>query len=282
MSFLNGGTLEDADKYCAMVQTIPRLTKAQEIELGQRIQHNPEDTESRELLIKHNLKIPIYLSKRYVGCGIPFSDLIQEGNLGLIRAVNTYDPSKKVCFATYAYYSVKHRLFGAISRKSRLVRVSQKTRKMSSDIRKGKLPTKKALKTRLKYLKMSTIEELAHLSTYREVSLDKEVPTSHTGKPMLFVNMFPDPRSLEEFKQVDNKDFQDKRNEALDTLLKILKPRDREIIELLFGLNGKERLDFRQIGKLQGCTYQNIHSRYTKALVKLRGRRKRLIEYAPT
>lgn len=281
MPFLNGGTSEDASKYCTKVLGIPRLTKDQEIELGQRLKANRSDEWARNELITHNLGLSVVIAHKYVGCGLSFSDLIQEGNLGLIRAANTYDPDEGVRFGTYAYYVVKHRIYGAISRTSRLVRIPQKTRLMSSNIRRGKMPTKRTLKKRLKYLNMTTVDELANLSMYREVSIDKELSSGHSGNPVVFKNMLVDPKALVSFMLVDETDFRDKRGEILSGMLKTLKPKDQEILEMIFGLNGREPLNLRQIGRIYGCTFQNIYARYLKSLHKLRRMQGRLHEYAP-
>lgn len=280
---LTGGTYEDAVEYCNKVKSIPRLTREEECELGRRVKANPEDLEARDLLVTRNLAVPIHVAKKYAGCGLSFSDLIQEGNLGLLRAVNTYDPSHGVCFLTYAYYSVKHRVYRAIADKSRLIRVCRTTRKMSSDIRKGLMPSKSALKKRLKYLNMTSADDIASLSLYNTQSLDTEVCSRQEkySTPTLLKDVMSDPSAEGAFHSVDQEEFSDKRRAEVFKALTGLEPFEREVVEYIFGLNGRKILNFRQIGEIKGCSRQNIYIKYVKALDKIRKFGKGLSEYVP-
>jgi len=269
MKNLHSGAHSDADFYRSLTKDIPKLTRKQEKVLACRLKSNPEDAEAREKLIYHNLDVAIAASYKYVGCGVPFSDLIQEGNIGVIQAVNTFSPDSGTRFSTYAYCAARHSIFKAIAQKSRLVWVPNKTRALSTAVRNGNIPSEEVLKSKLRGLGLSSVGELESLSTNREFSLDREfeLPYAGTGK---LSDIISDPRSLTAFKEVDDRDHTDKLMGALNGVLSTLKPKDRDIVELAYGLNGKSVMPMKTIGKKYGCSDANISHRRLLSEAKLR------------
>lgn len=112
--------------YLRAIARLSRLTPEQEQELGRRLKSNPGDEDALRRLVEGNLRFVVHYAKRYRGYGVPFLDLIHEGNLGLIEAARRFDPARNVKFITYAVWWVRQAIFHALSDQSRVFSVPQK------------------------------------------------------------------------------------------------------------------------------------------------------------
>jgi len=126
-------TLEPLARYLAWIGQEKLLTHEEEIDLARRVQSG--DAEAREKLIRKNLKLVVSVAKKYRGMGLPFGDLIQEGNIGLMKAVEKFDPDRGFRFSTYATWWIRQAVQRAVADKGRTIRVpvhmGEKLRKMA-------------------------------------------------------------------------------------------------------------------------------------------------------
>ena len=176
--------------YLREIGSLPLLTKKEEQELGYR--KNNGDLKARNDLIEHNLRLVVSIAKRYRGLGLDMDDLIQEGNIGLLEAVNRYDPDKDYKFSTYATWWIRQRIIRSITEKSRTIRVPThvyekfyKIKKAKETIsnKKGREATIEEL-SKLSGIPVGTIEELKQLtqdtlSIDKSISEDKSMPYGH-------------------------------------------------------------------------------------------------------
>ncbi len=113
--------MDPIKSYFKDVRDIPLLTAEQEVELAERVQKG--DEEARDTMIRSNLRLVISIAKRYINLGVPLSDLIEEGNIGLMRSVEKFDPSKGFRFSTYAAWWIKQAISRAIIDQGKMIRV---------------------------------------------------------------------------------------------------------------------------------------------------------------
>jgi len=244
--------------YLNEIDKIPLLSRNEEIELSKKAAKG--DLEARERLIVSNLRFVVSIAKKYQGFGIPLSDLISEGNLGLVMAVEKFDYRKGFHFISYAIWWIKQSIMKAISEKSRMVRLpmnranelmhiwkyideySKKHGKRPSDdviaeklaLRKGDV--KKVLELSQTY---SSLEDLAYKSD-DGVSLDEIIS------------------DIEDDNKPEEVAIMSSLKEGICNALKKLPERERKIIEYRFGLNGEEPQSLSTIGQKMNLTKERI------------------------
>lgn len=266
---LRAGAGEDpVQLYLRSIGRIKLLTPAEEIELARRIAKG--DMLAKKRLVQSNLRLVVSVAKKYQGRGLPFLDLIQEGNVGLIRAAEKFDAERGYKFSTYATWWIRQGITRALADKSRTIRVPvhmvetinalrKVTRKLSQEL--GRRPT---------------MEELA-----------KEMQVSLTKvKEILAANRLPlsldtpygedEDNSLAELVEDENSKRPEDSTEAslmsadIRGVLKMLTQREREVLILRFGLNDGKQRTLEQVGKLVGITRERTRQIELKALRALR------------
>lgn len=262
------------EAYFQSIKHYADLTKEEELALGRRIRENPDDIEAKTQLIERSLGLPIHIAKKFVGHGLSFADLVQEGNIGLMRAARLYNPNKNSRFITYAYPVIHCRIYRALSEKSRFIRLPSKLRKISMKLRHGSAVSNRVIKDKLKFLKMNSVKDLANISKCHVRSI-----FTKDSNGIELISRIADPNSLKLFDRIDTMDSREKLKPVIDGVIKILKPDDRNIIELLYGLNGNKPHTFREVGQVFGSTFQNIFLRHRHIILKLQRHRNRLKDY---
>ncbi len=246
--------------YLQEIGKYPLLSQAQEIELAQQIYamfHPPagisevEYSQLRERgrrakkqIICANLRLVVNIAKKYQNRGLELLDLIQEGTLGLERAIQKFDPSKGYKFSTYAYWWIRQRITSAIVGKSRMIRLPTAIYHRLNKLRKirEQLHVELCRKPRKKEIAFSMelgLDELNQLLEYERLtyraSLDSPVGNQ---EDTLLVDLLSDNDSSSTFEEIEKS----LRREALAKQLWCLEPQQREIINLRYGLiDGKER-----------------------------------------
>ncbi len=254
--------------YLKDIGRVPLLSPEEEIDLAIRIANN--DKEAKEILTKANLRLVVSIAKRYVGRGMMFLDLIQEGNLGLIKAVDKFDHTKGFKFSTYATWWIRQAITRAIADQGRTIRIPvhmvetiNKVKKTSNMLlhRDGKDPSPEDI---AKELNMPTdkVRDILRISQ-EPVSLETpigEEEDSHLG------DFIPDEDALSPADAAAMTFLKTKVNEVLETLT----PREAEVLRLRFGLRDGTPQTLEEVGKAFNVTRERIRQIEAKALRKLR------------
>ena len=254
--------------YLKDIGRVPLLTPEEEIDLAIRIADN--DQEAKDRLTKANLRLVVSIAKRYVGRGMMFLDLIQEGNLGLIKAVDKFDYTKGFKFSTYATWWIRQAITRAIADQGRTIRIPvhmvetiNKVKKTSNMLlhRDGKDPTPEDIAAELG-MPIDKVRDILRISQ-EPVSLETpigEEEDSHLG------DFIPDEDALSPADAAAMTFLKTKVNEVLSTLT----PREAEVLRLRFGLKDGTPQTLEEVGKAFNVTRERIRQIEAKALRKLR------------
>ena len=277
---LEGVSTEDPVRmYLKEIGNVPLLTTEQEVELAKRVEAG--DEEAKKQLTEANLRLVVSIAKKYVGRGMPFLDLIQEGNMGLMKAVDKFDYTKGYKFSTYATWWIRQAITRGIADTGRTIRVPvhmvetiNKTLRMTRTLLQelGREPTPEEVAERLN-VSVSRVREVLKISR-DPVSLDTpigEEDDSHLG------DFIEDDSALS---PADSAAFSMLREE-LATALESLTDRERQVVKLRFGLEDGRARTLEEVGKEFNVTRERIRQIEAKALRKLRhpSRSKRLKDF---
>jgi RNA polymerase primary sigma factor len=236
---------------------------------------------AREHLLKANTRLVVSVAKRYMGRGVPFLDLIQEGNLGLMKSVEKYDLHKGFRFSTYATWWIRQTITRAIADQSRTIRVPvhmsdriRKTYKATHDLeqRLGRIPTLEELALELG-LELRKVQWILKVS-WLPLSLESPVGDDEDSELGMFIE---DERTPSPVQSV----FQSMLKEKIDEVLSTLTPREARILRLRFGLDTGVPNTLEEVGEKFGLTRERIRQIEGKALRRLRHprRARQLKEY---
>ncbi len=264
----------DAIKYYLKeIRKTPLLTFEQEQELAKRIARG--DADARARMIEANLRLVVAIGKKYINRGLPFSDIIEEGNLGLIRAVEKFQYEKGFKFSTYASWWIKQAIERAIVNQTRTIRLPVHI----AEIVNSYMRAMRQLTQQLG--REPQIEEIAKKM---RVSVDKARSISQVVRETYSLDMLigdQEEDTLKDILQDTNAlspaNFSDdiRRREHIDEWLTQLSVSERKVIEMRFGLNDGEPKTLDSIGKEFGITRERVRQIETQALNKLRAITKR-------
>lgn len=254
--------------YLKEIGRVPLLTPEEEIELAIRIADNDEHAKQR--LAEANLRLVVSIAKRYVGRGMQFLDLIQEGNLGLIKAVDKFDYTKGFKFSTYATWWIRQAITRAIADQARTIRIPvhmvetiNKVKKTNSQLlhKNGRDPTAEEIAAELD-MPVEKVREILRVAQ-EPVSLETpigEEEDSHLG------DFIPDDDALAPADAASMLLLK----EQLGDVLKTLTPREEKVLSLRFGLEDGHPRTLEEVGKEFNVTRERIRQIEAKALRKLR------------
>lgn len=246
----------------------PILTKEQEKSLALRIRNG--DEKAKELFIERNLRLVIKVARKYTGHGISFLDLIQEGNLGLIKAVDKFDVTKGYKFSTYATCWIRQSIQRSLGNKSRNIRLPVH---LYEKVKKYEL-LKKELS--LKFNREPTFEEL---SKKMRVSIDTIYKYERLEHDTISLNMIVGDKDseLEDFislstESIDNQFIEENLKDVIENLLKNshLTTKEIDILKLRFGIGTNDPKTLEETGKIYGVSRERIRQIQEKALKKIR------------
>ena len=244
----------------------PLLTAAEEIALAKRIERG--DQAAKQRMIESNLRLVVSNAKRYRGLGLPFLDLIQEGILGLIRAVEKFDWRRGFKFSTYATWWIRQAMQRAIQHQARTIRVpvhvAQELAKVRAAERKlgtelGRDPTAEEL---AKYLEMP-LEQLEALRASERVPVSLETPIGADGDTELGALIPAEGPTPHEEVEVDLEE------ESIRRALARLDPKARLVIELRFGIGDRDPLTLREVAEQVGLSAEGVRKLERRALMRL-------------
>ena len=271
--------IEDGRKAkCDLLRTLGRKRTLEHQRLEALVQ---DGIMAREHIIKANTRLVVSIAKRYMGRGVPFLDLIQEGNLGLMKAVEKYDAHKGFRFSTYATWWIRQTITRAIADQARTIRVpvhmSDRIRqiyKATHDLeqRLGRVPTPEELAAELG-LDLQKVQWILQVSLL-PLSLDSPVGDDEDSELGMFIEDELTPTPMQSV-------FQSMLKEKIDEVLGTLTPREARILRMRFGLDTGTPFTLEEVGEKFGLTRERIRQIEGKALRRLRHprRARQLKEY---
>lgn len=263
---------EDSDSgikiYLREIGQIPLLTIEQEIELAAKIKKG--DKAARSLMIRSNLRLVVKIAHDYANLGLPLLDLISEGNIGLMKAVERFDPAKGGKLSTYAAWWIKQSIKRALANQSKTIRlpvhlvdkiakVKRLALAMSEEL--GREPTDDELAAEVG-ISASKLSQLRTVSI-RPASLDAPLNDEDGTE---FGELVGDDSAVDPAENLSDKDLQ----EEVADLLGVLDARERKIINSRFGLDGGKARTLEEVGQKFGVTRERIRQLQNIALAKLR------------
>ena len=276
--------------YLASIGREPLLTPAEEIELGNQVQammrleeqkneeYSPLERKiikighrSKQRMMKANLRLVVSVAKKYQGKGLELLDLIQEGSLGLERAVEKFDPTRGYKFSTYAFWWIRQSMTRAIACQSRTIRLPVHLSERLSTIRKvsldlahklGAMPSRQEIAEALNM----PIEELDSLLRQSLTTSSLDAPINADEGRSFLGDLIADNSAEEPLDKVERGMHQEQLSRWLDQLTE----QERDVLGLRFGLNGQERHTLAEIGRQLDVSRERVRQVELKALRKLR------------
>jgi len=257
------------DVYLHEINKTPLLTREGEQDLARSIHKG--DKEALDQLVKANLRFVVSIAKQYANQGLALEDLINDGNLGLIKAAHRFDEKRGYKFISYAVWWIRQAMLQSLAEHSRIVRlplnragtlyrIGKASRQLDQEL--GRAPSAGEIAKRLK-LSETEVQETMHIAN-THVSLDD--PYSGDQDDTALVDYLQDEKAPRPDEQTYVRALSDDMEKALDTLSE----REKHILGLYFGLNGAEPLTLEEIGKRLGLTRERIRQIKEKAIVRLR------------
>jgi RNA polymerase primary sigma factor len=256
------------DQYLREISQYPLITRDDEVVLAQQIRTGCE--ESLDKLVRSNLRFVVSVAKKYQNQGVSLSDLINEGNLGLIRAAHKFDETKGIKFISYAVWWIRQAILQALAEQSRIVRVPlnragtlHRIGKRSSALLQelGREPTVEEIAEGMDI----TQEEVAKTLSISQGHLSLDAPLS-PGEDNKLLDYLPDTQNP----GPDDETFEHALTESIEEVLSTLKEREARILRLYFGLDGQEPMTLEEIGGMLGITRERVRQIKEKALARLR------------
>ncbi|MBP7175507.1 MAG: RNA polymerase sigma factor RpoD [Thermoclostridium sp.] len=280
LSIPEGVTIDDPVRmYLKEIGKVPLLSADEEIELAQRMESGDEEPKKR--LAEANLRLVVSIAKRYVGRGMLFLDLIQEGNLGLIKAVEKFDYKKGFKFSTYATWWIRQAITRAIADQARTIRIPvhmvetinkliRVSRQLLQELGREPLPDEVAKEMGMSEDKVREIMKISQEPVSLETPIGEE-EDSHLG------DFIPDDDAPAPAESAAFTLLKEQLIDVLDTLT----PREEKVLRLRFGLDDGRARTLEEVGKEFNVTRERIRQIEAKALRKLRhpSRSKKLKDY---
>lgn len=261
--------MEALKTYLKEVKTIPLLTPKEEVELSGKIKKG--DEQARKKMIRANLRLVINIAKRYMYLGIPFLDLVEEGNLGLMKAVEKFDAKKGYRFSTYGAWWIRQSITRSISEQGKMIRVpvymnemiakwkktketlSQKNKAVPSDeeiAKKMKIPQEKIEQINF-WLTTTTSSLDAPIGEEEESQIKDLVEDRNSAAPDAEISLMMD-------------------RERMDNLLELMSQREKEILDMRFGLHEEKPHTLAEVADKLGVSRERIRQIEEAALKKLK------------
>ena len=265
--------------YLKEIGRIPLLKREEEIMLAQK--NEAGDKKAKDKLTQSNLRLVVSIAKKYMGRGMSFLDLIQEGNKGLIRAVEKYDWTKGFKFSTYATWWIRQAITRAIADQARTIRIPvhmvetinkliRTQRKLMQDL--GREPTDEEVGKELEL----TAERVREILKISQKTTSLETPIGEDDDSLLG-DFIADEGQISPYEATTKQLMLENVEEVLSTLT----DREAKVLKMRFGLHGAKALTLEEVGREFGVTRERIRQIESKALRKLRhpSRRKKLQDY---
>ena len=258
---------EVIDYYLNEIKKIPLLTPSEELELAKKAKNG--DDAAKEKIVKSNLRFVITIAKKYQNHGLDLEDLISEGNIGLLIAIEKFEPSKGYKFISYAVWWIRQSILRAISDKGRMIRIPvnktmeiTKIKKAFNCVYKTKSEQNEFEQVaKMLNLSDSYVKEMLHISGDM-ISLDQELDSSDSATMIDFIEDKINPRPEDECLNNSLKD-------ELEKAMSSLKPVERRVLKMRYGLDGEKEMSLQEIGDRFNLTKERIRQIEKKAIVRM-------------
>ncbi|MEK7111566.1 MAG: RNA polymerase sigma factor RpoD [Patescibacteria group bacterium] len=274
------GSSDPVRMYLKEIGRIPLLVREQEIDLAQKYEKG--DLKAKAMLTKANLRLVVSIAKKYIGRGLSFLDLIQEGNKGLIRAVEKYDWKKGYKFSTYATWWIRQAITRAIADQARTIRIPvhmvetiNKVIRTSRQLlqKLGREPEPEEVAEAMEEMTATKVREVLKIA---QKTTSLETPIGDEEDSFLG-DFIPDESQLSPYDATSKQLLK----ENVEEVLGMLSERENKVLRLRFGLDGQRPLTLEEVGREFGVTRERIRQIEAKALRKLKhpSKRKKLQDY---
>ena len=257
--------------YLQQIGKIPLLTAEQELEVAKKIKES-NDEHSKEVLVNANLRLVVSIAKKYIGRGLSFLDLIQEGNMGLMKAAEKFDYAKGYKFSTYATWWIQQSITRAIADKSRIIRLPvhmietlSKIKKVTVDLttETGKAPSKEEIAYRVGI----SVSKLTSLIKAAQSTISIETPATAKDESSKLGDFIVDESTI----SPDTRVSQENLFEDIQKMLNQLSPKERDVLIMRYGLNDDgNRKTLEEIGSRYGVSRERIRQIENRAISKLK------------
>ncbi len=257
--------------YFDEIARVPLLTKDEEVDLAKRIEAGDEGAKKK--LAEANLRLVVSIAKKYRGCGLPFLDLIQEGNLGLMKAVEKFDWRRGYKFSTYATWWIRQAILRAITNRSRTIRVpthiNELIRKIHEAERQhikehGAGPSLEELAEELD----TSVDNIVKAKRTAQYTASLDTPIGYDEEGAVLGDFIEDEDAVSPTRET----FRELLIQEIRKALKErLTPRERRVLELRYGLDGNPAKTLDEVGEIFGISRERVRQIQKEALEKLRG-----------
>ncbi|MCO4101353.1 sigma-70 family RNA polymerase sigma factor [Gemmatimonas sp.] len=256
------------DQYLRDISAYPLISREEEAELARRIRVGDQD--ALDKLVRSNLRFVVSVAKKYQNQGVSLSDLINEGNLGLIRAAHKFDETKGIKFISYAVWWIRQAILQALAEQSRIVRVPLNRAGTLHRIGKRANTLLQELGREATHAEIAegmdiTEEEVAKTMSISQVHLSLDAPLT-PGEDNRLLDYLPDTMHP----TPEDQTFEKAMIEAIAESLGGLKEREAKILKLYFGIDGGDAMTLEEIGSQLGITRERVRQIKEKALSRLR------------
>lgn len=260
--------LDGVKAYLMSIGNHPRLSFEEEKELSAQALMGDKNAQTK--LIECNLKLVVPIAKRYAGCGLPLLDLIQEGNIGLMKAAEKYDGSKGFRFSTYATYWIRQAISRALGDQSRIIRIPANMVELLSKVKKTSAeltqilhrePTDEEIAEKLgvELEKVQTIMDVAQATASLDTPVDDEGETT-------MGDLVADYSAENPYQNL----VKQANVEIVNSVLSTLSTKEADILRMRFGIGADKPMTLEEVGKHYGVTRERIRQVENKAIRKLR------------
>ena len=257
--------------YLQQIGKIPLLSHEEEVKIAKQIKENNSEI-AKSTLVNANLRLVVSIAKKYIGRGLSFLDLIQEGNIGLMKAAERFDYEKGYKFSTYATWWIQQSITRAIADKARVIRLPihmieslGKIRKATSDLTTelGRTPTKQEVAYKLGL----SVSKLTSIIKSAQSTISIETPANQKEDSTKIADYIVDESTIAPSERVSQENL----FEDIQRMLKQLSPKERDILILRYGLNNNgEKKTLDEIGSHYGVSRERIRQIENRAISKLK------------
>jgi RNA polymerase primary sigma factor len=267
----NGNQMTDnsVKMYMREMGNIPMLTLDEERKCAELAALG--DQAAKNKLVESNLRLVVSVAKHYIGCGVPFQDLIQEGNIGLIKSVDKYDLDRGFRFSTYATWWIKQTLSRAIADQSKTIRIPNHMTELINKIKKSSRLLTVVLNREPTHAEIAKDlgvkeEEVTEAYNYMTTMMSLDDPVDDGDGEVTLGALIADNNVVDPVENCERQDM----IAAIDKVLGTLSDREADILRLRFGLGGDQAMTLEEVGEKHHLTKERIRQIEIKALQKLR------------